>query len=460
MKTSRRFRSRSRILPVIFNATSPIFFSFCIFVASTIPVAAQKLTHGPVVGGVTTSTANVFVRTNTSTTVALVYGTDPNLVSALTTSPLKTLGPSDFTKIIPLSGLTAETRYYVNVKVNGVSQFNPPYPTFTTFAPAGSARDFKFIVLTDFTNTADLKHPVPTFDQVAAESPAFVFIGGDFDHRGPLTLVDKRQMFKDLYNPLTRNMSNFVGQVLRKFPIAHQWDDHDAGVNNADRTYTGWGIAQQVFQEYVPTYPLPAVSPGIWQKFSYAQAECFVLDCRSQRDNEKRPDDKDKSMLDGNAYGATGELQWLENGLLSSTATWKVIFSSVVTNTTTKYPDAWGGYQTEWNVLRDFITDNQIKNVVFISGDLHLAAIDDGTISGFPEMCVPQPNASKRGLGFDPSADRCSTAPEGDWSEGYYEADCSGYGRVTIQQNPDRLVLETVDEFGVTHLSYTVPSAE
>jgi len=137
LKTSRRFRSRSRILPVIFNATSPIFFSFCIFVASTIPVAAQKLTHGPVVGGVTTSTANVFVRTNTSTTVALVYGTDPNLVSALTTSPLKTLGPSDFTKIIPLSGLTAETRYYVNVKVNGVSQFNPPYPTFTTFAPAG-----------------------------------------------------------------------------------------------------------------------------------------------------------------------------------------------------------------------------------------------------------------------------------------------------------------------------------
>jgi hypothetical protein len=262
-------------------------------------------------------------------------------------------------------------------------------------------------------------------------------------------------MFKDLYNPLTRNMSDFVTQILRKFPIAHQWDDHDAGVNNADRTYTGWGIAQQVFQEYVPTYPLPAVSPGIWQKFSYAQAECFILDCRSQRDSEKRPDDQDKSMLDGNAYGATGELQWFENGLLNSTATWKVIFSSVPTNTTTKYPDGWAGYQTEWNELRDFVTANQIKNVVFITGDLHLAAIDDGTISGFPEMCVPQPNAAKRGG----AGERCSTAPEGNWSEGYYEGDCSGYARVTILQNPDRLVLETVDEFGVTHLSYTVTSA-
>ena len=74
-------------------------------------------------------------------------------------------------------------------------------------------------------------------------------------------------------------------------------------------------------------------------------------------------------------------------------------------------------------------------------------------------MCVPQPNASKPGGGFGPNgaADRCSTAPEGNWSEGYYETDCSGYGRVTILQNPDRLVLETVDEFGVTHLWYTSP---
>ena len=461
LKTSLRSRSRARLLPVILNATSPILFSFFILVASTAPVAAQKLTHGPVVGGVTSSSANVFVRTNTSATVAVVYGTDPNLITSLTSSTFRTAGPSDFTKIIPLNGLVAETPYYLNVKVNGVSQLNAPYPTFTTFAPAGAARDFKFIVLTDFTNTADLKHPVPTFDQVAAELPAFVFIGGDFDHRGPLTLTDKRQMFKDLYSPLTRNMSNFVPHILQKFAIAHQWDDHDAGVNNADKTYTGWGIAQQVFEEYVPTYPLPAVSPGIWQKFSYAQAECFILDCRSQRTPEKRPDNADKSMLDGNEFGTLGELQWLENGLLNSSATWKVIFSSVVTNTTTKYPDGWAGYQTEWNVLRDFITNNQIKNVVFISGDLHLAAIDDGTISGFPEMCVAMPNASKRGTGFDPNAaDRCSTAPEGNWSEGYYEADCSGYGRVTIQQNPDRLVLESVDEFGVTHLSYTVPSAE
>ena len=49
----------------------------------------------------------------------------------------------------------------------------------------------------------------------------------------------------------------------------------------------------------MPSYPLPSVTPGIWQKFSYAQADCFVLDCRSQRDPDADPDNANKSMLDG-----------------------------------------------------------------------------------------------------------------------------------------------------------------
>ena len=216
-------------------------------------------------------------------------------------------------------------------------------------------------------------------------------------------------MLKDLYDANTPYMGDFVNLILRKTPIMHQWDDHDSGLNNDDKTYPDWNLSQQAFQEYVPSYPLPSVSPGIWQKFSYAQVDCFVLDCRSQRDPETDPDDANKSMLDGNNLGATGELQWLENGLLASTARWKIIFTSVVINPTTKFPDGWAGYQTEWNALRNFINTNNIQGVVFISGDLHLGAIDNGTNAGFPEMCVSQPNG--RG--------GCPTAWPGTWSEGY-----------------------------------------
>jgi len=262
--------------------------------------------------------------------------------------------------------------------------------------------------------------------------------------------VEKRQMFKELYDPNTPYMEGFVNLILRRMAIMHQWDDHDSGHNNLDKTYPAWNLNQQVFQEYVPSYPLPSVTPaGIWQKFSYAQADCFVLDCRSQRDVATDPEDGNKSMLDGNNLGATGQLQWLENGLLTSTARWKIIFTSVVTNPSTKENDAWGAYQTEWNALRDFINTNNIQGVVFIAGDLHLEAIDNGTQSGFPEMSVAGANSRQ-------VAHQCETGAHGTWSEGYYDDTCPGFGLVTILEDPDRVILQAADEYGTIHISYTV----
>ncbi len=220
---------------------------------------SQVLTHGPVVGGVTASEANIFIRTDQQTSVALQYGTDPNLGTYLVTGTFQTNSTNDFTKIIPLATLSTETTYYINVLVNGVPQFvSPPHPYFTTFAPKGTSRDFSFVVLTDFGQTYKLTENVQTFASAAAGLPAFVFIGGDFDHSNPQTLIDKRQMFKALYDPNTPFMSDFVPLILWRFPIAHQWDDHDSGLNNLDKNYPDWDLTQQVFEEYVPSYPLPA----------------------------------------------------------------------------------------------------------------------------------------------------------------------------------------------------------
>jgi alkaline phosphatase D len=413
------------------------------------PTPTPMLMHGPVVGGVTAQTANVFVRTDQAASVALRYGTDPNLGTYLTSDTFQTSSASDFTKVIPLGNLAGERTYYMNVVVNDVLQFaSPPYPSFTTFARSGTSRTFNFVVLTDFVPTYELTVDVPTFASAAATNPAFVFIGGDFDHRNPQTLDEKRQMFKDLYNANTPHMGDFVNLILRKTPIIHQWDDHDAGQNNIDRYYPDWNLNQQVFQEYVPSYPLPSVTPaGIWQKFSYAQADFFVLDCRSQRDPVTDPP-QERSMLDGRDFGPSGELQWLKNGLRTSTARWKIIFTSVITNTTAKENDAWGAYQTEWNSLKTFINNNNIQGVVFISGDLHLGAIDNGAHNGgFPEMCVAEPNSIQ-----DPPA--CASASTGTWSEGFYTGTCTGFGLVNVSQ--DQLILQVADETGAIKISYTV----
>ena len=65
-------------------------------------------------------------------------------------------------------------------------------------------------------------------------------------------------------------------------------------------------------------------------------------------------------------------------------------------------------------------------------------------------MCIATPNSVR--VPFD-----CPTSGDGSWSEGNFQDPCSGFGVVTVQQDPDRLFLEAVDEFGVTRVSYTVP---
>ncbi|MEO6871898.1 MAG: hypothetical protein ABI233_06725 [Chthoniobacterales bacterium] len=145
---------------------------------------ASTLTHGPVFGGVTPATGNVFLRTGQGATVQLRYGTDPNLTNSSLSRSFTTDASSDFTKIIPLSGLAPETTYYVNILVDGIAQKTAPYPSFAIFR-RWAARDFKFVVLTDFVTTNTLTKSYPTFTNPSAEKPAFVFIGGDFDHRNP-----------------------------------------------------------------------------------------------------------------------------------------------------------------------------------------------------------------------------------------------------------------------------------
>jgi len=423
----------------------PVLIATLVFVYS---LRAQELTHGPVFGDVTEAQANVFVRTSEAATVVLEYSTDPGLQNPFRTGQFLTNDQHDFTTIVPITGLMPETTYYVNVLVNDAPQFDQPYPMFTTFPVPGTSRAFSFVVLSDFRTVEQIESEVQTFASASAEQPAFAFIGGDFDHRNPQTLEARREMFKSLYDSDTPLMSEFAPLILRRMAIVHQWDDHDSGLNNLDKNYPDWDLAQQAFEEYVPSYPLPLIKPGIWQHFWYAQAECFVLDCRSQRDPGTDPDGPDKSMLDGNNLGPTGELAWLENGLRASTAKWKIIFTSVITNPSAKENDAWGAYQTEWSALKNFILTNNITNVVFISGDLHLGAIDNGTAAGFPEMCVSGANYVGDG--------GCATAGKGFWSEGYYDGDCAGYGLVSVSQNPDRIVLQAADQFGVVHVSYTV----
>jgi len=80
--------------------------------------------------------------------------------------------------------------------------------------------------------------------------------------------------------------------------------------------------------------------------------------------------------------GAT-QLAWLENGLLNSTAKFKFVLNGPLLSAITFVPyDRWEGYSVERAAFLDFVDTNSIKNVIFLSTDIHAAIYDTGIDGG------------------------------------------------------------------------------
>ncbi len=402
------------------------------------------------VGAVTDTSAKVVFRTSDVANVYVEYSPDPALADLQRTDTATTTADTDLTTHVKLTGLAPETTHYYRIVVNGVPQQFDPYPSFRTFPPPGAPRDFVFAVISDTDHIED-DNGAPVYEEVEAENPAFVIQIGDFDHSIPLTLQDMRSLHRSVRDPSYPAGADFVAHVANRFPFFHVWDDHDYGTNDSDKTFPGRADAIRAFEEY---YTLPDDAPnpdaGIWHRFSYAQADFFMLDLRSQRDPNLSPAGSQKSMLDGDEI-PNGQKQWLKDSLLASTARWKFILTSVPFNSTAKRlpKDAWSGFSNERSELINWIHLHEIHGVILVSGDLHSGGgIDDGTNSAFPEINVPHTNM--------PDGD---TGELGTWSEGIISGKDgrAGYALIHVSMEPvDTALLEAKGREGGARVSYTI----
>jgi alkaline phosphatase D len=420
-------------------------------------VDAAFLSHGPLVGGVDHQGAKIFVRTDVEAEAQIEYwaASGPCAAHQFTQRP-STKQSADFTLIFELTGLCSDTLYYYTVLVDRVSQFTETFPSFRTFPDPSSTATFGFAVLADLRGSKNSPAvSAPVYATVASEGPAFVMQIGDFDHRNPKGIAAARDMHKEVRSAATPSGLDFLTNIACCYPFFHVWDDHDYGRDNGDKTFTGKARAIQAFREYYPLPTLPNPTAGIWHSFRYAQVEFFMLDLRSQRDPSRDPDGVDHSMLDGDNI-LDGQKEWLKNGLLNSTATWKFIVSSVSFNRNSgKRSDSWMGYMTERMELVDFIRNNGITGVIVLSADLHSGGgIDSGANSDFPEVTVPHTNLDRAGLG--PCAGVRCTVPF--WSEGIISgADVDGgYAFVTVTTAPDQVKLQVKGVSGIVGIEYVV----
>ncbi|RAX50420.1 alkaline phosphatase [Arthrobacter sp. AQ5-05] len=198
------------------------------------------------------------------------------------------------------------------------------------------------------------------------------------------------------YNMMDTNLRAMYAQV----PVIAQWDDHET-VNNwypgeiiDDPRYTVREVdvlaarGRRAWQEYMPIAEKRALRPGtgfeparIYRRIRRGpHLEVFALDMRSYKGrNTPGLETRETSLL------GEEQLQWLIRSLRASNATWKVIGNDLplglivpdgkaqesISNAEHGTPL---GRELELARLLAAIKKHDIKNVVFLTGDVHYCA--------------------------------------------------------------------------------------
>ncbi len=205
------------------------------------------------------------------------------------------------------------------------------------------------------------------------------------------TLGEFRDRYR--YNRLDEAVRRFQAEV----PILAQWDDHET-LNNwfpgevlDDSRYSVKSVdllaarARRAFFEAMPTRTLTADPDRVYRQVRQGpHLELFLLDQRTYRG----PNSANRQAEDTEATAFLGpeQLRWLVDGLKRSTATWKVVAGDMplglVVRDGPKHfealangdPGAPSGRERELARLLASLKRSQVKNVVWLTADVHYAA--------------------------------------------------------------------------------------
>jgi alkaline phosphatase D len=265
----------------------------------------------------------------------------------------------DFAVKIDARDLRPGTRYHYRPVAAGG---RGPAGTFVT-APALDAD--APLTLTWGADTHERFQPFRAFEVMRAREPeAFLYLGDTAytDQGRP------RAMTPDEYRRKYRR--NRRDEALRAFLASVSswvtWDDHEVE-NNFHRDHPRLSIGRQVFLEVWPVRA-SAEEPGrLYRHLRWGRtADVYILDTRQYRSPHTTPDGPGKTML--------GEAQkkWLLDGLSRSSARVKIVASSVPLRYASD--DSWPGYAHERDEILAHVRDRGVRNVIFLSGDVHYAA--------------------------------------------------------------------------------------
>ncbi|HET8577764.1 MAG TPA: alkaline phosphatase D family protein [Methylomirabilota bacterium] len=176
-----------------------------------------------------------------------------------------------------------------------------------------------------------------------------------------------------------------VQAYFRQVAVYAVWDDHEVRNNFAGSADRLMETGRRAFFDYFPILPT-ADEPGrLYRKFSWGRLlDVFILDTRQYRSSNADLDGPGKTML------GAAQRRWLIDGVAASTATWKVVVTSVSLSVPTggKLHDSWSnanilgfpeekgtGFAYERDAILRTFRERGVKNLIFLATDVHHAEL-------------------------------------------------------------------------------------
>src|SRR3954468_3843555 len=167
-------------------------------------------------------------------------------------------------------------------------------------------------------------------------------------------------------------------------PSSHQQDPTHTQLKNyprrvpfAEREANG----HRAFFNYMPRARFKGDRNRVYEEYRLGKlVDLLLTDERQYRDRQPCADGQQIPCPDANSprtmLGAR-QLEWFKSRLAGAPTTWKVWATELMVMATRIAPgvpaqvDAWDGYGYERKIILDHILDNNVQNVVAITGDIH-----------------------------------------------------------------------------------------
>lgn len=393
---------------------------------------AQQISHGPIVGGVSDTSARFMLFSTQTAQLGIQISLNANFNPILMQHSQMSDASLGNAATFNFSGLQPKTQYFYRATINGAF-INGDVRKFKTFPEKADANNY---VIT----FGSCQNEDRTQDEVFSEmlnhnSDLFLQVGDwgypDFTE----SLPNNPDFFPADFNRLITAYKNkydytFMKEFLKTVAIDYVWDDHDYVNDNTSKStasFTSFGIPTQVLEIPIPAqtrrnsidayYKLfPGYEPvdsseGIFHRFVFGNVEVFMLDDRAARSSNTTAlvnVNGDWQFIPPIGHTIIGDAQrtWLLDRLKKSTATWKLITTATAFNKTYRNVinpllnlpqlaglplvaaiiDSWSGFPADQDSLINCVNQNGIDGVLMLSGDTHTSAMDDGSSGGLPEI--------------------------------------------------------------------------